>query len=767
MTAPSSAPPCARVPAHPRRTGSLITGPSRATSTPVATWAAAGANTSRPWKVRLTAGSRYSGAASSNARQPVPDRNGVNTPLSGPTKTWSRAATAIPRRAVATPGSITATCTVPPGKNGAAASSASAPATTSWRETSWVTSTSCTARPAVRMIPRIAPFISATYGSRRPKSVVSVTMASNPFDRRPSAVPIHDEVRHERERLALLRRREDLEVGLRGPRVGVGPRARVLDALVLDDQPADLLELRRDQGRTREERADALRLRRYQPPEHRDQRECPLSLAQVRADDLAQTVLVRDEVERVVRDLERDPDVEPVTGERLDLVGRETAEQRADPAARGHERGRLLRDDAEVVGLRREAAPLALELEDLGFRHRHRGPRERLHHRAVVVAHEHRERLRVEVVADQERGVVAPLGVRRRPAAPERRLVDDVVVDEGRGVEQLDHAPEPHAPRTVIAGQARGEQQEDRAQPLAAGARDVPPHLLDERDRGVQLPVDLRLDRLEVLADQAGDALLEDLLECRGGHAATLLRDNAILDLDLRARRHRLKIGDRESLPDFGDTCDADFFVELAEHLTGHGVDERDLVAPQAHDGPRPDAVGRDEVDHDPRRVHVDDHPAPGHLGHGGGAVPRARGRGGRAGRCGRRARGAWRLRRRRRGLRRHALTRADLAAARRRTILGDDLRRGDERVLVDEPREREGDLVLLHPDVLRLARHIAEARVLDQEPAGLGGFDRDGRIAERRDAERLAHGGTAGERQDQREPQREAVLRAPAHNGP
>src|SRR5439155_65813 len=135
------------------------------------------------------------------------------------------------------------------------------------RATSWLTSTSSTARPAVRTISRIAPFISATYGSRTPKSVVSVTMASNLSDRRPSAVPIHDEVRHERERLALLRRREDLEVGLRGPRVGVGPRARVLDALVLDDQPADLLELRRDQGRTPEERADALRLGRYQPPE--------------------------------------------------------------------------------------------------------------------------------------------------------------------------------------------------------------------------------------------------------------------------------------------------------------------------------------------------------------------------------------------------------------------------------------------------------------------------------------------------------------------
>src|SRR5439155_260958 len=150
---------------------------------------------------------------------------------------------AIPRRAVPTPGSITARCTVPRGKNGAAASSASAPSTTSCRATSWVTSTSCTARPAVRAIPRIAPFISATHGSPTP-----------------------------------------------------------------------------------EERADTLRLRQREPLEHHDQRKRPLALAQVRADGLPEAVLVRHEVERVVRDLERDSDVEAVAGERLDLAGRETAE---------------------------------------------------------------------------------------------------------------------------------------------------------------------------------------------------------------------------------------------------------------------------------------------------------------------------------------------------------------------------------------------------------------------------------------------------------
>src|SRR2546426_74244 len=87
MTAPSIVPARSRPRSHARRTGSVSAGPSRATSTPTATWAAAGANRSRPWNVRLTAGSRYVVTANSNARQSLPDRNGVNTPLSGPMKT--------------------------------------------------------------------------------------------------------------------------------------------------------------------------------------------------------------------------------------------------------------------------------------------------------------------------------------------------------------------------------------------------------------------------------------------------------------------------------------------------------------------------------------------------------------------------------------------------------------------------------------------------------------------------------------------------------
>ena len=57
-TAPATLPVTSRTSGQARRTGSAIGGPSRPASTPTARCAAAGANTSRPWKVRLTTRSR-------------------------------------------------------------------------------------------------------------------------------------------------------------------------------------------------------------------------------------------------------------------------------------------------------------------------------------------------------------------------------------------------------------------------------------------------------------------------------------------------------------------------------------------------------------------------------------------------------------------------------------------------------------------------------------------------------------------------------------
>src|SRR5439155_17408034 len=66
----------------------------------------------------------------------------------------------------------------------------------------------------------------------------------------------------------------------------------------------------------------------------------------------------------------------------------------------------------------------------------------------------------------------------------------------------------------------RRQQEEHGPQALAAGARDVAAHLLDQRHRRVQLAADLGLDPLQIDADQTGDALLQDPLESGCGHAS-------------------------------------------------------------------------------------------------------------------------------------------------------------------------------------------------------------------------------------------------------
>src|SRR6266849_2313193 len=214
---------------------------------------------SRPWNVALTRDRRYSAARSSNACQSERDRTGVKMPLSGPTKNCPHAATSRPRRRVPTPGSTTATWIVPWGHTATIACTSRPPSITSWAATSWLTSIKRT----VGFRPRMTAFISATYGSRAPKSVVSVMTAAT------STIAVDDEVRDQRQRLALVRWPKRPELLLGGLRVSGGAGPRVSDAVVDDHEPADLFQLVLSQRAAAEQRAHGLGLGRGRPLEHR------------------------------------------------------------------------------------------------------------------------------------------------------------------------------------------------------------------------------------------------------------------------------------------------------------------------------------------------------------------------------------------------------------------------------------------------------------------------------------------------------------------
>src|SRR5262245_51245521 len=157
-----------------------------------------------------------------------------------------------------------------------------------------------------------------------------------------STIAIDDEVGDQRQRVALVRGWKHSEIALRGLRVVVRPGQRVLGATVVDNAPPDLVDLLGIEGWALEETLDARRLGRRRLGQHGYERQRPLSFPQIGSDRLAEAVLVGDEVERVVGDLEGDADVEPVPGERLDLVGRKLPQHAADGAARRDERGGLL-----------------------------------------------------------------------------------------------------------------------------------------------------------------------------------------------------------------------------------------------------------------------------------------------------------------------------------------------------------------------------------------------------------------------------------------
>jgi hypothetical protein len=107
--------------------------------------------------------------------------------------------------------------------------------------------------------------------------------------------------------------------------------------------------------------------------------------------------------------------------------------------AAAEQEGGLAVDDVEVLRLVEIDDAVLGELVDFAFDHPQRDVAEHPDDVERVLRQRHRHRLDVEEVAGQHRDVVAPPRVHGLPPAPHVGIVDDVVVDEGGGVDELDH----------------------------------------------------------------------------------------------------------------------------------------------------------------------------------------------------------------------------------------------------------------------------------------------------------------------------------------
>src|SRR2546426_11908441 len=87
------------------------------------------------------------------------------------------------------------------------------------------------------------------------------------------------------------------------------------------------------------------------------------------------------------------------------------------------------------------------------------------------------------------------------PAAAQLGVVDDVVVDEGRRVNELDDRRVKDGAVAVVPAQARGHEQDGRANALAAARLNILADFRDEIDLRLHVPGELAIDLLEVSAN--------------------------------------------------------------------------------------------------------------------------------------------------------------------------------------------------------------------------------------------------------------------------
>ena len=168
------------------------------------------------------------------------------------------------------------------------------------------------------------------------------------------------------------------------------------------------------------------------------------------------------------------------------------------------EAGGLAEDEVEVLFFVDKMTEL-LHLEELAFNHLLGEGDEELEYAEVAFFESGAEGLHVEPVSGEDALGVAPGSVGGGAAAAGVGFVDDVVVDEGGGVEHLDDSAQANAALAGAAEGFGGEQEEKWADALAAAGDEVAGDVSDDFDVGGGLAGELLLDGGEVVAEQIED----------------------------------------------------------------------------------------------------------------------------------------------------------------------------------------------------------------------------------------------------------------------
>jgi hypothetical protein len=238
-----------------------------------------------------------------------------------------------------------------------------------------------------------------------------------------------------------------------------------------------------------------------------DQRQGGLALGQVVAKILAQRRGVGGVVEHVVGDLEGITQIEAISVQCGTVARIQIAKHRAQARGGGEQHRGLAFDHAQVGGLVHVRIVDVQELQHLAFGDGVGGVGQHLHHRHAIQFDHQLEAARIEEVADQHAGGVAPQRVGGLAPAPQVGLVHHVVVQEGGGMDEFDHRRQLQVILAGVAERARRDQVQLRAQALAAGPDDVLAHLVDQQHVGRQPRPDQGIDPVQIVFHEPPDRI--------------------------------------------------------------------------------------------------------------------------------------------------------------------------------------------------------------------------------------------------------------------
>ena len=125
-----------------------------------------------------------------------------------------------------------------------------------------------------------------------------------------------------------------------------------------------------------------------------------------------------------------------------------------------------------------------VELQNFAFGDHRRGLRDHGERRDHAGLDHHLEGVAEQEVADQHAGLIAPQHARRDLAAAHVALVHDIVMEQRRGVHELDAGGEFEMAVALVAAHAGGGEHEHRPQALAARGDEMIGDLGNRRDVG-------------------------------------------------------------------------------------------------------------------------------------------------------------------------------------------------------------------------------------------------------------------------------------------